>query len=211
MAAITEWIRGLIVLVVLASLLEMLLPMGSMKKFVQMAMGLLILLGIVRPVVGLLGGEVTFEPISAASEAGELPSMNEIMVQANRFQERTQALLLQEAEERLTAAAAEAARRVEGVSAAEVSLRLTTGGSLEQLQVEGATVRLLLGSRHGQVRPVEPVKVGGEATSATAASLPTPAEAPLAEAVRREVANQLGLTDGRQIEILIERHESPRR
>jgi len=211
MAAITDWVRGLVILVVLASLLEMLLPMGSMKKFVQLAMGLLILLGIVRPVVNLLGGSLSLDPIPLAEPAGELPTMSEIMVQANQFQERNQALLLREAEERLVAAAQGAALAVEGVAEAAVTLQLTEGASLEQMRVERATVRLLLGSRHGQVRPVEPVEIGGAAPRETAVGLPTAAETPVAEAVRREVVNQLGLTDGRQVEILIERHESPRR
>jgi hypothetical protein len=137
--------------------------------------------------------------------------MSEIMVQANQFQERNQALLLEEAEERLVAAAQGAAMAVDGVAKADVSLELTEGVSLEQVRVERATVRLVLGSRLGQVRAVEPVQIGGGVQQAKTTSPPTAAEAPLAEAVRREVANQLGLADGRQVEILIERHESPRR
>ncbi|BAD40842.1 stage III sporulation protein AF [Symbiobacterium thermophilum] len=209
MAALTEWVRGLVVLVVLASLLEMLLPMGGMKRFVRLAMGLVIMLGIVRPILGLLGGQVAVDPEPWLEPTTSLPSVSEIARQAERFQARTQALLLEELQDRIRRAAEEAARSVEGVAEAAAAVELAGGPRLETVSLERVTVTVVLGSRFGQVRPVAPVRIGGEEQAAgggagTRARAPTPAETPLAETVRRQVAEQLGLTDASQVTVWIE-------
>jgi len=213
MAALTEWVRGLVLLVVLASLLEMLLPMGGMKRFVRLTMGLLIMLGIVRPILALLGGQVALDPGPWAEPAAGLPSLSEIEQEAGRFRERTQALLLEELEERLRRTAQDAARSVDGVAAATASVELTSGPRMDTVEVERVTVTVLLGSRFGQVRPVAPVRIGGEEQAAGDGSgprvrAPTPAEAPLAEAVRRRVAEQLGLAGSDMVTVWIESAET---
>ena len=213
MAALTEWVRGLVVLVVLASLLEMLLPMGEMKRFVRLAMGLVIMLGIVRPILGLLGGQVAIDPESWFHPADSLPSVSEIMREAERFQAHTQALLLDELRERMQRTAEGAARSVEGVAEASAAVELAGGPRPETVSVDRVTVTVLLGSRFGQVRPVTPVRIGGEEEAAGGGAgarvrAPTPAEASLAEAVRRQVAEELGLADAGQVTVWIESVES---
>lgn len=54
MEALKEWVATIAGVVVFAGLLEMLAPSGSMKRYVQLSMGLLILLTLLRPVVGVL-------------------------------------------------------------------------------------------------------------------------------------------------------------
>lgn len=220
MDALKDWVRGLIMLMILASVLELLLPMNSMKKFVRMAMGLLIVLAVVRPVVGLLGQPVAVKTDLLVSGGTTLPSMNQIMVEASRFRERNQALLLQEAERRLTAEARAAARQVEGVADARVTLRLAPQGADGESRVEGVTVVVTPGSHYGQVRPVEPVRVApapdgpdspGTTPAAGQEEPPAEADLALAEAVRREVAARLGLSDGRLIQVLVDRPGQPRR
>lgn len=214
MAELKEWIRGLVVLLVLASALELLLPMNSMKRFVRMAMGLLIVLGVVRPIVALLGMSIALDPDLLASPNRDLPTMNQIMAEADRFQERNHQLVLKEAEGRLTKAAQEAAKRVQGVTDAEVSLKLSKPQGGDAVQIERATVTLRLGSRFGQVRPVEPVRVQqgeGPEGPAAGATPPLAAEVGLVDQVRREVAQQLGLADLSPIQVLIERSGQPRR
>lgn len=218
MEALKEWVRSLVMLVILASILELLLPMNSMKKFVRMTMGLLIVLGVVRPVVGLLGRPVDVDPGLLVGSGESLPSMHEIMAEADRFKQKNQALVMQEAEARLSAEGRAAARKVDGVSDARISLQLAPVSGAEGYRVEGVTVTVLVGSRYGQARPVEPVRAveggkpaeGGPAATGTAGE-PTEAELALADAVRREVAARLGLTDVRLIQVLVDRQGQPRR
>lgn len=211
MAALKEWVRGLMMLVILASILELLLPMNSMKKFVRMAMGLLIVLGVVRPIASFLGQPVELKTDLLVQETSHLPTMHQIEEEAARFRQRNESLLLEEAQARLTAEARAAALQVSGVADVQIDLTLTRQG--QEWGVEALTVAVLPGSRFGQVRPVAPVKP-------PSGSLPDvkpgsdgqgPAEAALAEAVRQKVADRLGLTDTQRIEVRIDHPVQPRR
>ncbi|MDR1701756.1 MAG: stage III sporulation protein AF [Sporomusaceae bacterium] len=53
-AAITEWIRGIIFVVLFAAFLDLLLPNSSMQKFVRVIMGLFIMLSVLNPVLNFL-------------------------------------------------------------------------------------------------------------------------------------------------------------
>ncbi len=56
LAAITDWVRNIALVVLFASFLELLLPTSGMQRFVRVIMGLLILLAILTPVVDALQG-----------------------------------------------------------------------------------------------------------------------------------------------------------
>jgi stage III sporulation protein AF len=56
LAAITDWVRNIALVVLFASFLELLLPTSGMQRFVRVIMGLLILLAILTPVVDTLQG-----------------------------------------------------------------------------------------------------------------------------------------------------------
>jgi stage III sporulation protein AF len=53
-AAITDWVKNIVLVVLFASFLELLLPSSGMQRFVRVIMGLLILLAILTPVVDVL-------------------------------------------------------------------------------------------------------------------------------------------------------------
>lgn len=53
-AAVTDWVRNIVMVVLFASFLELLLPSSSMQRFVRVIMGLLILLAILSPVIDVL-------------------------------------------------------------------------------------------------------------------------------------------------------------
>ncbi len=54
LAAVTDWVRNIVLVVLFASFLELLLPTNGMQRFVRVVMGLLILLAILTPVVDVL-------------------------------------------------------------------------------------------------------------------------------------------------------------
>ncbi len=53
---VAEWVRTLIVLALLATLLEWLLPVGDVKRYATLVAGLIILLALIGPVWGLVRG-----------------------------------------------------------------------------------------------------------------------------------------------------------
>ncbi|HLN65190.1 MAG TPA: stage III sporulation protein AF [Symbiobacteriaceae bacterium] len=210
MDGVKEWVRHLVLLVLLATCLELLLPMNSMKKYVRLTMSLLVMLAVTQPILGLLGKPVAVDAsLFAAPADKQLPTMAEIMAQASQFREKNQALANQEARGALAAEAVRAAKQVPGVADADASVVVVEANGEQQIQT--VTVTIIPGTP-GQIHRVEPVQpvqpVGGKAPAAPAQPAPqrelTPAEKSLVDAVRREVAGRLGLTaDPRLIEVKV--------
>lgn len=208
-----EWVRNLVMLVVLASCLELFLPMNSMKKFVRMTLGLLIVLSVMQPALALLGQQATVDPTALLGEdRADLPTMQEIMAQADQFREKNQALVAEEAQARVADEVRQAARSVAGVADARASVRLAVIGSQWQLETITVTIRPGDGSK-GRVAPVEPVKpvqIGqGERPSERPDAPPAKERQELnnrlAGQVRDAVIQRLGLEPGsRQVRVVVE-------
>jgi len=210
--ALKEWVKNLAVLALLASCLELMLPMGSMKKYVKLTMGLLIVLATLKPVFGFLGQPVlaTAQLFDEEPQAG-LPSLSEIMARAADFREKNKSLAAGEVKAGLAAEAARAARSVSGVADAEAEVEISEAGG--EVQIRTVTVRVVPGTPGGvqPVQPVEPVRSVGGSSAAGGGRKPsgiTAEERKLTEAVRAEVARRLGLEDqAARVAVLIEKSQ----
>ncbi len=212
MQFLKEWVRGLVMLVLLAGVLEMLVPQNAMKRYVRMVMGLLVVLGVLQPVLQLLGQQVVVDPTGfAQSPDGRLPSVSQVMARAAAFREKNQRLLLKEASERLGAMAREAARSLEGVAdaAAEVALEPDGKGGY---RVAAVHVTVIPDEGAGRlvepVRPVEPVRIGPDRAEpdTLASRLPDPVAEELLSRVRQQVADRLGVdADPEVVQVRLQR------
>lgn len=202
-----EWVRSLVLLVLLAGSLELLLPMNSMKKYVRMTMGLLIVLSISRPLLSFVGRPVSLDAAAIGDEgSGRLPTVDQIVAKAGEFRDKSRDLALAEARDRLAAEAVQAAKAVKGVADAQATVDLEQKGT--DLAVRQVTVTLQparSGSLMEPVKPVAPVRVGpGEGGSPPEAPPLTESERALADAVRREVAARLGIpAESQMIRVLV--------
>jgi stage III sporulation protein AF len=203
-----EWVRSLVLLVLLGGCLELLLPMSNMKKYVRMTMGLLVVLAVCKPLLALVGHPINLDA-AAFSQQGQnhLPTVDEIMAQAGDFRNRNHTLVLAEARAKLAAETVQAAKAVKGVADAQATVELDEKGG--EMAVRAVTVTLLPATgRHlvEPVKPVAPVKLNGEPeppADAPAAPL-TEAQRTLADAVRREVAARLGIrAESQMIRVLV--------
>ncbi len=72
MQGLDAWIHGLVALLFLAGIAELLLPSGTFKGYARSFLGLLVLLGVLRPVVGLMQGQwrLAWPALPAVSSAG---------------------------------------------------------------------------------------------------------------------------------------------
>jgi len=70
---IAVWLRQVITVLVLVRFVELVLPEGSIRRYARLVMGLVIMLAIVRPLLGLVAGGNDFLDISLpAAQAGGL-------------------------------------------------------------------------------------------------------------------------------------------
>ncbi len=56
MDSLTRWIRDIVLLVLYITFLEMLIPSGTMRKYVRLATGLIIIFAMLHPILNVLGG-----------------------------------------------------------------------------------------------------------------------------------------------------------
>ncbi len=54
MEGLKSWAAQLVALILLGYIIELMIPFGTTKRYARMALGLLILLGIVNPIIGLI-------------------------------------------------------------------------------------------------------------------------------------------------------------
>lgn len=83
MDGIGEWIRGIVVLIVFVTFLELLVPRSSMQNFIRVVIGLVMLVAILKPVVDLLHG---FQPTKIATV--RLPTQTIKEIDASLFYRR---------------------------------------------------------------------------------------------------------------------------
>jgi stage III sporulation protein AF len=215
---VKDWVRQLVLLVLLATCLELLLPMNSMKKYVRLTMSLLVVLAVTRPILALLGQPIAVDySLFAPAPDKPLPSLNEILAQASEFRAKNQTLATQQARAALEVEAVRAAKAVPGVADAKATVDV---GEVDgQQQVQRVRVTVVTG-RPGAVLPVEPVRpvqsVGGKGPAPSAAAVSrelTEADKALLDAVRREVGARLGVTaDPGLVQVLVEPQvQTPRR
>ncbi len=89
MEFLTEWVRNIVLIILVANFIEMLLPESSTKKDVQMVIGLFIILAILSPIINL----VNYRP-SSISLANifydNRPSFQEIVARGEEFRRENQ-------------------------------------------------------------------------------------------------------------------------
>ena len=54
---ITNWAQGIIIAVIIATIIEMILPNGSCKKYIKVVIGVYILFSIISPVISKITGK----------------------------------------------------------------------------------------------------------------------------------------------------------
>lgn len=120
MLHVDAWVRSLVAILLLAGIAELLLPSGAMKGYARALLGLLVLLGMLQPLVGLLHGDLRVDlPVFSALGAG---------VGAGQADTSSAAAAALSAYEQLVAGqAARIAEQVPGVQSASATISFTSG------------------------------------------------------------------------------------
>lgn len=95
---IKEWITNIIIFVLLATVIDMLLPNSSFRKYTKMVTGLLLIAIILTPVLKIIASdfEQTITSISVFDEPGEKKLENSIEMQKKEIQAWQHAYILED-------------------------------------------------------------------------------------------------------------------
>ncbi|GIO30736.1 MULTISPECIES: stage III sporulation protein AF [Paenibacillus] len=183
MAWLSSWLKEVIMVVLLASFVDLILPSRSMERYVKLVLSLLILLTLLGPLIKILtdAAEVkiaaAFNAMDQTYEAGGKGSLQQIMNEAKQLQTRQQKQSLEWAAREVAAQMKDQIRKESG-ERAEVAVVLAMpegmGGDAksEQPYIKGVTVTLKakeeapkqeaenpLSSGEIRIEPVMPVQV----------------------------------------------------
>jgi len=222
-AWLSDWLRDIIAVVLLAVFLELIIPGKTMLRYTRLVIGLFILLTIMSPILRLVQGDINAKldegmriwSDASSFRAAEMPSLSQIQEKAaelNAQREQEAAALAERTLETAMQAELEEriGKRIDSVDA-ELKWVQQKGGQIPYLN--GVTVTLLGADPTGQlpddkaaVKDVAPVSIsvelntsGDKAESGGTAEQPQweQAEPALQDAIRSAIAQNWGADPSR--------------
>jgi len=133
MAWLVEWLRQIIAIVLLAGIVELLLPNNAYQRYVRLVLGLFILLALLSPILTLLQGELgprleasirDWQGSANRQMADGSEALAEVQRQADGLRERQQEQAARLAADKVGAEMAEEIARRSGIPAPEVAVTL---------------------------------------------------------------------------------------
>lgn len=100
-----DWLKQIILLVLIATFLDMLLPSNAMEKYVKLVMGLLILMAILSPIFKLLSENLNLTELAfldgskAVVAMPEMKSLADINEQTSQLKKKQDQVIQQKTEE----------------------------------------------------------------------------------------------------------------
>jgi stage III sporulation protein AF len=191
MEMIRQLVRNLAFLAIMAAFLEMLLPLQGTRRFVQVIIGLFIMLAVLGPIITLFRQQPPLHfnmPVGNGSSGVDL---NKILEQGQSMQAVTSAqeqdAYVQGLEDQIEVMC----RLVPGVTAAKATVSLSSDDSLKSLgTVQKVVVELQSGSPP-VVSPVKPIQIG---SVPNALSSPPVSQQEIISQVQETVASLFGLS-----------------
>lgn len=170
MGLIRELVINLAILLILASLMEMLLPLGNLRNFVKMIMGLFLIVTIMNPILKLMDQPIAFEitnPMLSSSTQG-------ILEKGQQIQKASEQLALQNYEENLAQQVKAVAKLTPNLAVEKVQVSVDAANQKGQIKEIMLTVTPAEEQqKKALVEPVEieiPAKGGGDQEKAKAAT-----------------------------------------
>lgn len=136
-AFINSWVQGIILAVILATIIEIILPEGNNKKYVKTIIGIYIMFVIVQPLISkMLNKDVNIESImqNTTSTMSKLETNNNITIETNAYIEKT---YKQKLEEDIKSKSSE-----KGYNISFLNLAIETGDSEEYGQINNIAMKI---------------------------------------------------------------------
>lgn len=168
LAWLAAWLKQIIAVVLLAGLIDLLLPNQTMQRYVRLIAGLIILLTLLSPIIRLLQGDydtqlnASFDSWLKGSPPKEyrMPTLEDIQRDADSLRRKQESAAAALTEERLASAMKEALERGTGLKVSSVSVRLA--GTTKEDTASVQAVEVTLDSMEGSQDESSGAAAGGE-------------------------------------------------
>ncbi|KEZ50968.1 stage III sporulation protein AF [Metabacillus indicus] len=166
MSFLTEWIANIILFIMLAVILDLLLPNSAMQKYAKMVISLLLIVIILSPIFKLLSADIPAmvqeAGIGSYSSAKEAEIKKSIDSQKKEIQASNDAYILENMAVQLKTQAKE--ELVKSYDLAIKDIRLSAEAPFEKIETSLQSIEVTLqpgAEETGAVEAVQPVDIGG--------------------------------------------------
>lgn len=197
MEFIGGWLKQIILLVLVATFFDLLLPNHSMERYVKLVMGLLIILAILQPIFSLLdkdGNLLSFTPWNSLDPEGNVAALSTIRREGEALQRTQDRLILDQVQKKMSETVKQDVEKKFDVTVKKSEVFVSEDGVRESPAIQ--RIQLVISPRRDKgeggdvvpVQPVEPVVIGSNRSSSLERDSPSP---PTRNKVASRVANYL--------------------
>jgi stage III sporulation protein AF len=157
MQIVIEWVTNILIFILFAMMIDLLLPSNNMQKYVKMAVGLILLLLMLSPILKLLSIDPDRWIASIISEKGSQQEMmkNEIEMKKKEIQASQRAYILEQMAVQMKNKVDEELMKEYGLSVEDVSLQTKEKENLQiPKDIETIEVVLTKQEKPGEIQPV---------------------------------------------------------
>ncbi|HEX3015308.1 MAG TPA: stage III sporulation protein AF [Desulfobacteria bacterium] len=192
METIKTIVRNIALITLLAGFLEMLLPNNSMRRFVQLVMGLFVLMAVLTPIANLLHKPLAFEipAWSQADNTAQEQELAEVMQQGKQIRENGRLSAQQEYRKVIERQAKALALTVSGVRNVSIAASIKEDGQINKIEVK-------VGKQESTIKPVE--RVNGANGNSPRKTAPDPEQARIERELKTRIGAMLGTTEERVV------------
>ncbi|PTX53920.1 stage III sporulation protein AF [Melghirimyces profundicolus] len=104
MELLSGWLKQIVILVLVATFIDLLLPNNSMERYVKLVMGLLIIMAILSPLFQLVRQDLNLTNLAfeqAGNEESRLASLSAIRQNSEKLKNQRERMVREEAEKRM--------------------------------------------------------------------------------------------------------------
>ncbi len=185
---ITVWVKGIVLVVIFAAFLELLLPVGSMQRFVRVIMGLFIMLSILNPIIELLHKHWIPDNITVMGTSAR--NTADIKRAVDQAIENRETVTVNKYRTDLSRQIRAIVMAIDGVSDAKVDITLESGAQGKLGTISAITVFVRTGETKADQK-VEKVNIGPHHDSSQGSMIPAATESK----IRKAITELLGISD----------------
>ncbi|GAA5346465.1 stage III sporulation protein AF [Planifilum fimeticola] len=177
------WLKQIILLVLVATFFDLLLPNHSMERYVKLVMGLLIILAILNPIFSLLDKNLDLASFTAEGQGvpeGNVADLSAIRREGEALQKTQERLVLSQVQQKLGESIKQDVEKQFDVRVVKSEVSVSQAGEKESPAIQ--RVRLVISPRRNEgeggevmpVQPVEPVVIGPDQPVSAERDSPSP-------------------------------------
>ncbi|MDD2400703.1 MAG: stage III sporulation protein AF [Clostridia bacterium] len=145
MNVLIDMVRNVVVIILLTTFLDMILPSNSMQRFIKVIMGLFVLVSLLNPIINIISEDKDFETFTW--QYNNLSKNNSVLEQSKKLQEVNEKLLRQNYKQRIEGQMKTLVQLIKDVNKVEVQVKFDSTNNKDNPCEQISKVTVIIGSK----------------------------------------------------------------